>query len=171
MTQASNAADFEHYQARIRSLEEEITAMKHQAAPAAEETSGAMVSSEELDQLRAQLSKTTAEVLFLKDTVRLECEERIQLVTQLASLTKSGPAISASSPNLKALSRGSPLPPKAPSASPANPQPGSENLPSSPASQQRAFEERMLAATAKKERKLARSSSLKKLQKYSTGGS
>ena len=117
---ASNSADFEHYQARIRGLEEEITVLKHQAAPAAEAPN--LFSSEEVEELKSLLAKKTAEVSFLKDTVRLECEERIQLVTQLASLTKNrgssgirgrGSLASTSTPNVKALSA-SPIPPKAP---------------------------------------------------------
>ncbi|KAI9091546.1 hypothetical protein DFS34DRAFT_323851 [Phlyctochytrium arcticum] len=74
---ASNAADFAHYQARIRALEEQV------AEASTRPTSRPNSDPVELGELKSQLKKREAEIGFLKETVRIECEERMELLAKL----------------------------------------------------------------------------------------
>lgn len=157
--QASNTADFEHYQARIRTLEAEI--IKNQAAPAAE---GPPPNLEEIASLKALIQKKNAEIVFLKDTVRLECEERISLIAKLAVVAQNG-TIKIQEPSKiqeptkipKSLSCTLPSTPIPPKADP------SSRESSTSVSGRKTFETMMHEAAIKKEKKLAKSSSRRKL--------
>lgn len=148
--QDSNTADFEHYQTRIRTLEAEI--IKNQAAPAAE---GPLPNLKEISDLKAVIEKRNAEILFLKDTVRLECEERISLIAKLAVLTQNGTIPIQKLPTIpKSVSCTLPT---APISQNADSRESSTSVPS-----RKTFESMMHEATIKKEKKLAKSSSRKK---------
>ena len=151
--QDSNTADFEHYQSRIRSLEAEI--IKNQAAPAAD---GPSPSLEEISDLKNIIEKRNAEIVFLKDTVRLECEERIGLIAKLAILTKNGTI-----PIQEPASISNNIPLQAPQEPTTQNVASSESKNSSASSGRKNFEAMMYEAAMKKEKKLAQSSSRKKL--------
>ncbi|KAI8826651.1 uncharacterized protein EV422DRAFT_510971 [Fimicolochytrium jonesii] len=86
---ASNAADFAHYQARIRALEEQLA----QASTTQRVSSaGPPVDPAQIAELKSLLTKREAEIGFLKDTVRLECEERMGLVAELDLIKRRTPA-------------------------------------------------------------------------------
>ncbi|KAJ3290773.1 hypothetical protein HK104_006535, partial [Borealophlyctis nickersoniae] len=172
---ASNAADFDHYQTRIRSLEEQLATASASAStvsPQQQQPDPAI-----LTDLTARLAKRDAEIQFLKNTVRLECEERMELIAELANY-KNGRIRSGSSepgtgvgagagggsagagggrsttstslPNLPRSSTSSTTPPLVPprSGPPLDPQ-------------ERAFEVMAQAANARKTHKLARNLSLR----------
>jgi hypothetical protein len=132
------------------------------------------------------IAKRNAEIKFLKDTVRLECEERIQLVAKLAVLSQgandqiSKAPIKSSSQLEKSskVHRSATLPSLASNTKPPSspnlelkrvihsktPQPNpSSRQSSAPDEIKRSFELRMQEAAAKKEKKLAKSSSRMKL--------
>ena len=133
------------------------------------------------------IAKRNAEIKFLKDTVRLECEERIQLVAKLAVLSQGvndqiSKAPIKSSFQLEKSSkvhRSATLPSLASNTKPPSspnlellkrvihsktPQPNQSSRQSSaPDEIKRSFELRMQEAAAKKEKKLAKSSSRMKL--------
>ena len=160
-TQASNAADFEHYQARVRTLEEEVTLLKHQA-PAAEKSVSECDPS--LLEMKATIAKRNAEISFLKDTVRLECEERIQLIAKLAVYTQNGTMVPAA-----VLASPMPRRPASVNELPRGNQALDSHLSNSRESSaplKKSFESMMHDSAAKKEKKLAKSSSRKKLYGY-----
>ena len=151
--QASNTADFEHYQARIRTLEAEI--IQNQVAPAAE---GPPPNLKEIADLKAVIEKRNAEIVFLKDTVRLECEERISLIAKLAVVTQNGSVPILEQPKMpKSASCTLPAAPLAQNAE----QTSRES--STSVSGRKTFEMMMHEAAMKKGKKLAKSSSRKKL--------
>ncbi|KNC97712.1 uncharacterized protein SPPG_07174 [Spizellomyces punctatus DAOM BR117] len=82
--QSSNAADFAHYQARIRALEEQL------ALTSARPSSQPCTDPKELADLKSTLAKREAEIKFLKETVRLECEERMELLAKLSIIQRGG---------------------------------------------------------------------------------
>jgi len=150
--QASNTADFEHYQTRIRTLEAEI--IKNQAAPAAD---GPPPNLKEIADLKAVIEKRNAEIVFLKDTVRLECEERISLIAKLAVVTQNGTVPIQEPPKIsKSASCTLPTAPV-----PKNAEQTKES--STLVSGRKTFEMMMHDAAMKKGKKLAKSSSRKKL--------
>ncbi|TPX62679.1 hypothetical protein PhCBS80983_g00364 [Powellomyces hirtus] len=167
---ASNAADFAHYQARIRALEEQLaeaSAQQHQRP-----TSGP-VDPKQLAELKSLVHKRDAEIGFLKDMVRVECEERMGLVAELAHLkrgsgpiasTRTPPPLSGSKSPQVAYRPSSGVPNKVLS-SPSMPQlPTARESSSGPAHQlepgERSFQALMKAAAAKKGKVLAARSSM-----------
>lgn len=135
----SNAIDFEHYQARIRKLEQELVIAKKSVAPA-QPVIVDLSSTEKasIQEMKSLLAKRNAEIVFLKNTVRLECEERIQLVAKLSGMSNNGQVNDMSS--------------NAPAAEMVKLRSLEGN-----------FEQMMKDANMKKEKKLAKSSSKNKL--------
>jgi Na+-translocating ferredoxin:NAD+ oxidoreductase RNF subunit RnfB len=153
IAQASNTADFEHYQTRIRTLEAEI--IKNQVAPAAD---GPPPNIKQIADLKAVIEKRNAEIVFLKDTVRLECEERISLIAKLAVVTQNGSVPILEAPKIaKSVSCSLPAAPLTQDAEEAS------SKSSTSVTGRKTFEMMMHEAAIKKEKKLAKSSSRKKL--------
>ncbi|KAJ3162005.1 hypothetical protein HDU86_005703 [Geranomyces michiganensis] len=86
--QASNAADFAHYQARIRALEEQLA--EAVSRPASGTAADTPTDPKILADMKSGIKKRDAEIEFLKDMVRVECEERMELVAELALLKRGG---------------------------------------------------------------------------------
>ncbi|KAJ3181161.1 hypothetical protein HDU87_001290 [Geranomyces variabilis] len=112
--QASNAADFAHYQARIRALEGQLA--EAASNPASGTATDVPTDLKVLAELKSGLKKRDAEIEFLKDMVRVECEERMGLVAELALLKRGGGVPSATG---KPPSGPSPQVEYRPSSSPA----------------------------------------------------
>eukprot|EP00842_Homolaphlyctis_polyrhiza_P001134 jgi/Hompol1/2020/HPOL_002804-RA len=79
--QASSSAELNHYQVKIRALEQELA-----RAQAELQIQGSGTERDRIAQLSAAVAKRDAEITFLKDTVRLECEERMGLVAMVTKL-------------------------------------------------------------------------------------
>ncbi|KAJ3187166.1 hypothetical protein HDU85_007204 [Gaertneriomyces sp. JEL0708] len=90
---ASNTADFAHYQSQIRALEERL------AVATARPPTARTADPKEIETLKNTVAKREAEIKFLKETVRLECEERMELVAKLALIDRQPKAIQPNAPD------------------------------------------------------------------------
>ncbi|RKO86285.1 hypothetical protein BDK51DRAFT_32609, partial [Blyttiomyces helicus] len=142
---ASNAADFEHYQSQIRALEEQV-AMASTRAP----TTASADHERSIQELRASLATRDAEIGFLKDTVRLECEERMGLVAELAQIRRA-PSLPVVDTHL------------APAGEPPRSKSGRADPPPPLDPEARSYQAMSKAANSIKVQKLAKSSSSRKL--------
>ncbi|KAJ3022180.1 hypothetical protein HKX48_006816 [Thoreauomyces humboldtii] len=166
--QASNAADFAHYQARIRALEEQLVQAATPAAAVAAERSPA--DSKQEAEMKTVVKKQEAEIRFLKDMVRVECEERMGLVAELAlvrrgSTTSMPPAVAAAktppiayhpSSGLKKNASGRSMPQLLPPA----PEPAAAAAAGPLEPGEKTFQALMKAAAAKKGKLMAARSSI-----------
>lgn len=89
--QASNAADFTHYQSRIRNLEEQLAENQTKLDAASRPTSP---DPKIISELKNTLTKRDREIEFLKEMVRVECEERMGLIAELDVVRRGGSQLS-----------------------------------------------------------------------------
>lgn len=156
------------YESVISGLERELAICKQATQNTVKE---AMPESRAIAQLKTALTRKEAEISFLKETVRLECEERMGLVAMVSKLkqetTNGLPPIrnSGATNEIPFINASKPLRPSS-SVNFRNGSRSESNLSTYstpvPTKEAREFEIMVQAANAKKEKKIARQISLRK---------
>jgi chromosome segregation ATPase len=78
-------------QSKMASMETSLKTLQSQPPPPPPQNSSTLiktVDSKEMESVKSQLSKSQAEIAFLKETVRMECEERMGLLMEIDKLKR-----------------------------------------------------------------------------------
>ncbi|KAJ3410728.1 hypothetical protein HDV05_003448 [Chytridiales sp. JEL 0842] len=82
---------------KLASLETTLTAEREKASKAllANSNNSSSLSNAEIESLKIEVGRSKAEISFLKETIRMECEERMTLLAQLDGLRRGLPGAGA----------------------------------------------------------------------------